>query len=852
MAMAVPTPSASTHLAALVEASAALAAIPPAAGPAAVFAALYERVGMILGVNNFVVSLFDRDAETIRCGYAISDGYELSTEEFPALPLGFGPVSHVLRTGEPVIVGDIPGERSRWNFRFIGSGPEARSMVLAPMTRGGEIVGAVQAQSPRRGAFDADDAAALSVLANQAAAALEAIRQRDEAERAAARARLLDNVSRLLGESLDIRDVLHTLAGQISVVMGAGCAVYLLNEVGDGYQARVMERRDPRLATLAELFSTQTPPLIGSFIGEFILRGEPILLTDLRSAPLPEPLSTGAEAFGIRQALVAPIERGGQVLGAILVVGTPDYPLRADDLTIATAVAGRAAAAIDHARLHAEVTGQRRFLAYLIEAAPIGIAVVRGPDHVYEIANATYRLGSHGEEIIGRPFNEVHGTLGLHQARRARRMLEQVRTSGQPVRLTDFRMERAGHRPRYVSFDISPLPEDSGRQNGVLILIWDTTAGVLARERLEQLARQAEKHAAEMEAIIAHMAEGVMATAADGTLLLINQAGRDILGVTLPDGPSRPWELMTLLNARHMDGRPITPDEARAVWESPEPLVGMETIMRAPDGSDRVLRSSVAPFPGPGGERGGSVMIFEDITERRALEAAREEFLAQASHELRTPLTSMLAYLQLTSRRLASEPALQGRLREAVDGATAQAQRLRELINDLLDASRIRQGRLELRREAVDLVALVSRVMDEHRDADPRRRHTFVMDAPTAPVLGEWDTERLRQVFANLLGNAVKYSPRGGEIRVSVVARGDDALVSVRDHGIGIPDGELPRLFRPFGRLEQPAARNIPGFGLGLYISRDIVERHGGHISVESIVGEGATFTVTLPRKSEV
>jgi signal transduction histidine kinase len=243
------------------------------------------------------------------------------------------------------------------------------------------------------------------------------------------------------------------------------------------------------------------------------------------------------------------------------------------------------------------------------------------------------------------------------------------------------------------------------------------------------------------------------------------------------------------------------------------------------------------------------VMIFEDITERRALEAAREEFLAQASHELRTPLTSMLAYLQLTSRRLASEPALQGRLREAVDGATAQAQRLRELINDLLDASRIRQGRLELRREPVDLVALVSRVVDEHRDADPRRRHTFVVETPSGPVLGEWDTERLRQVFANLLGNAVKYSPRGGDIQVRVDTVGDDARVSVRDHGIGIPESEIPRMFRPFGRLEQLAARNIPGFGLGLYISRDIVERHGGHISVESTPEEGSTFTVTLPRR---
>jgi signal transduction histidine kinase/GAF domain-containing protein len=848
--MAIPTPSASTHLAALVEASAALAAIPPAAGPAAVLGALYERVRGLLGVTNFLVSLYDREAELIRCGFAVADGEQLAPDDLPPLPLGSGPVSHVIRTGEPVIVGDTLEERARWNVRVVGGGPESRSMVLAPMTRGGEVVGVVQAQSPRCAAFDADAAAALSVLANQAAAALEAIRQRDEAERAAARARLLDTVSRLLGESLNLPDVLQTLAQQVCAVMGAGCAVVLLHEAGDGYQALAVEYRDQRLASLAAAFGTQAPPpLLSSFLGKLILQGEPVLFADLCAAPLPEALARGAERFGVRGALLAPILRAGQVLGAILVVGTSAYPLLADDLAIATAVAGRAAAAIEHARLHAEVANQRRFLSHLIEAAPIGIAVVRGPELVYEVANAVYRLGAREDEIIGRPFDAVHGVLGTSRSGRARQTLDHVRTTGRPVRLTDLRVERPGRRPRYLSFDISPLPNDTAHADGVLILVWDTTAAVVARERLEQLAQQAEKHAAEMEAIIAHMAEGVMATAADGTVLLINQAGKDILGVPLPDGPVRPWDLMHLLNARHIDGRPVTVEEARVFWESPEPLVGLESMVRTPDGRDRVLRSSIAPFPGPGGARGGAVLIFEDITERRALETAREEFLAQASHELRTPLTSLLAYLQLAARRLAADPDAAERLRETVESATAQAQRLRELVNDLLDASRIRQGRLELRREPVDLVALVRRVVTEHWEAGPRRRHTFHITAPTISVLGEWDTERLRQVFANLIGNAIKYSPRGGSIWVGIEARGEEAVVWVRDEGIGIPEEDLPRLFRPFGRVEQAAARNIPGFGLGLYISRDIVERHGGRITVESTPGAGSTFTVILPRK---
>jgi PAS domain S-box-containing protein len=351
-----------------------------------------------------------------------------------------------------------------------------------------------------------------------------------------------------------------------------------------------------------------------------------------------------------------------------------------------------------------------------------------------------------------------------------------------------------------------------------------------------------------MEAIIAHMAEGVMATAADGTVLLLNEAGGRILGVALPEEPVRPWELIHHLDFRQLDGEPVTAEELQAVWETPRPVVGIETLFRGPDGSERALRASIAPFPDPGGKRGGAVMIFEDISERRALEAAREEFLAEASHELRTPLTSMLAYLQLTGRRLAQEPsAVAERLREAVDGATAQAQRLRELVNDLLDASRIRQGRLELRREPVNLGALAAAVVEEFRAADPRGRYAFSLDVPAEPVIGEWDAGRLRQVFANLLSNAVKYSPRGGAIRVLVSRDENGAVVRVQDEGIGIAESELPKLFRPFGRIEQAGNRNIPGFGLGLYICRDIVERHGGEITVASTPGKGATFTVTLP-----
>ena len=847
--MKAPTPSARSHLAALVEASAALAALPATAGPTDVLAALYEQVAAMLGVRNFVVSLYDGDAGLIRCGYAVVEGEPWPPEQLPPLPLGSGPTSRVIRTGQPIVVPDVLAERGRWNYREVGNGPPVRSMMLAPMTRGGAAVGVVQAQSYQVDAFSADDAAALSVLANQAAAAVEAVRQREQAERAAARVRLLDDVGRLLGESLDLDAVLQRLAEQVTAVMGAGCAIYLLAESGRQYEGRLVRYRDPQLRAITEGRLAQPPPtLADTFIGRTILAGAPVWVADVAQAPLGPDLAAAVAAIGIRQALFAPVRRHGRVLGAIMVLGTAAYPLQQDDLGLATAVADRAAAAIEHARLHAEMAGQRWFLEHLIEAAPIAIAVMRGPDLIYEVANAAYRARLGGADIVGRSYLEVNHLLSARLAQAERERLEAVRTGGRPLRMTDVAVPQPDGSRRYISFDLSPLPAYRGRPAGVLALVWDTTADVLARERLAQLAQQSAAHAAEMEAIIAGMVEGVLVTTTDGTVRVMNEAGRRILGEAFPGMSVRAWDLISPLGIRHPDGRPVTEAESRALWETDRPVVDQEVLFRAPDGADRVLRTNFAPLPGPRGERAGTIAIFEDITERRALEAAREEFLAQASHELRTPLTSTLAYLQLAARRLARAPAAVAVVGEAVEVALAQAQRLRELVNDLLDATRMRQGRLELRRQPVDLAALVAAVVADRRESSGDGSHTFQVDTPAEPVVGEWDEDRLRQVFVNLLDNAVKYSPAGGNVWVRVQSAGPDAVVTVQDEGIGIPECELPKLFQPFGRAEHAPARNIPGFGLGLYICRDIVERHGGRISVTSRPGDGSTFAVTLPR----
>jgi signal transduction histidine kinase len=232
--------------------------------------------------------------------------------------------------------------------------------------------------------------------------------------------------------------------------------------------------------------------------------------------------------------------------------------------------------------------------------------------------------------------------------------------------------------------------------------------------------------------------------------------------------------------------------------------------------------------------------------EAEAAAHAREEFLSVASHELKTPLTTVKGYVQMLARALQQPVVEREHIARYAGYLQAQVARLEGLVADLLDSSRIQQGRLDLHPEPADLAALARHVLARFEHAAERLpTHRLMCDAPE-PLLGTWDTTRLDQVLTNLISNALKYSPNGGEVGVRVRQVGDLAEVVVSDQGVGIPADARATLFRPFAR-GNATARNIPGAGLGLYIAARITERHGGSITVQSEPGVGSTFTVRLP-----
>jgi signal transduction histidine kinase len=283
----------------------------------------------------------------------------------------------------------------------------------------------------------------------------------------------------------------------------------------------------------------------------------------------------------------------------------------------------------------------------------------------------------------------------------------------------------------------------------------------------------------------------------------------------------------------------------------------MEYRLRRADGQYRWVLDRGSPRFEPDGRFAGFIGSCVDITERKTLEAdlrrairTRDVFLSVASHELRTPLTSLQLQVDMFARTLsrrAEEALASGRLGESARKIAAQVLRLSELVDVLLDVSRIASGRLELNPEDLDLVKVVQGTVDRWGAVALQAGCALTFVAP-ASAPGRWDRLRIEQVLGNLLSNALKYGA-GAPVEVEVAALDERVRLRVSDRGIGIAAGDQSRIFERFERAASP--NHYGGLGLGLWIAHEIVvEAMGGTLTVTSAPGQGATFVVTLPRIS--
>jgi PAS domain S-box-containing protein len=355
-------------------------------------------------------------------------------------------------------------------------------------------------------------------------------------------------------------------------------------------------------------------------------------------------------------------------------------------------------------------------------------------------------------------------------------------------------------------------------------------------------ARQAQEEERRMFEIVVHHAPHAIVyfpVDREGEMLGNPAASRMLGRITRGNDPARTYDL------QHRDGRAMTDDElpsTRALRE--EAVVNLEAVIdrRRAGGEPIPALVSAAPVRSESGAKLGAVVIFQDITALKQLQHLSQDFMTLVAHDMRTPLQSVLMQLEvllLRSQGSAAEVPI-----TALHAMRRNGQQLNRLVHDLLDASRIEARGVTLDVATVSLPELASSIVSQVEGA--LGTHPVTIEVAGTPPAVSADPRRVEQILTNLLENASKYSAEGTPIRVEIAAADGGATLSVHDHGPGISPEELPRLFDRYFQTQRARAKR-QGLGLGLFITKGLVEAHGGTITVESVAGAGSTFRVWLP-----
>ncbi|HET8761469.1 MAG TPA: ATP-binding protein [Nitrospiria bacterium] len=367
-----------------------------------------------------------------------------------------------------------------------------------------------------------------------------------------------------------------------------------------------------------------------------------------------------------------------------------------------------------------------------------------------------------------------------------------------------------------------------------------TAALRAAAEGMERRVAATTEDRTQFGAVLSGMVEGVLVLDRAGRILLLNPAMERMLGDRAARTIGRHW----LEVVRQHDLNELI----RAVILHAEPRAATITLDDPAGDKTFAVQGSVARRPDGGADDLRAVFVFHDVTVLKRLERVRADFIANVSHELRTPLTAIIGYLEALLDGAQSDPRQHDEFLRTIK---THADRLAALVHDLLQLSQIESGDYRWRRESVDVVALVRRTVELIQPL-AQRRHIAVRwasDEAAARVVA--DEEKLTQVFVNLLDNAVKYTEPGGAVDATVTASDTRVVIRVRDTGIGIAPADRDRVFERFYRVDRARSRESGGTGLGLSIVKHVVEAHGGAVTVDSQLGQGTTFTITLPRDRE-
>ena len=493
-----------------------------------------------------------------------------------------------------------------------------------------------------------------------------------------------------------------------------------------------------------------------------------------------------------------------------------------------------------------ELEVQHGRLQAVLQQMPAGVVIAEAPSGRLVLTNAR------AEQIWGRRLRPGTGPEGygdgylFHPDGRPYRPdetpLARSLDRGGVVTGEEAWIVRGDGTESVVRINSAPIRDREGRILAAVAVFDDITDLKQAQAERDRLLAEEQRKTVELNTTICSIADGLIIYAPTGEIVRMNGAAKRMLGLSERQRGLGVAERLLLLRVETPEGREITEEECPAQRAlRGETSRGVILVMHPPDGKPLWVSVSAAPMQGPNGKRLGAVAIFTDITQLHDLQESREDDVRMISHDLRTPLTPILGQASLLHRLLAER----GLTREA-DAAEAivkSARQMDSMIQELVESARLETGRLELREEPTELCPFIRDVSRRIGTEDERKRLRVECrgDLPAVPV----DRQRLERVIWNLVTNAFKYSYAAAPVVVRAERRDGTVVVSVIDRGVGIPQDELPHVFERLYRAR--TGRAAEGLGLGLYISRLIVEAHGGRIWAESRVGEGSTFSFSLP-----
>src|SRR6266851_1402686 len=585
----------------------------------------------------------------------------------------------------------------------------------------------------------------------------------------------------------------------------------------------------------------------------------------------------------VRSFLGAPLlDRNGNVRGGLLLGHSEPDRFTQDDEVLLIGIAAQAAVALENARLYSAAQAQAQELDAIFESIIDGVALVDDEGKILRENRTAHHLL---KALAKNPevSEELLRTAAAHALNGDREMSIPVTVVDDSKDAREYLVSASPL--RQPTMGSGPLPAQEGANTlssdgqgnkqttnsqpattGAVVVLHDVTE---ARRLLIERQAHAETEArrALLQTVIDELPSGVyLVSGRDARLVLANRAVTEVWGASWTYGqPMSDFLATNGIRVFQVDGHPLEQAEfatLRAVQTGESVYHHQEIIVHRDGTTLPVLVNAVALDPlalglsspdeahdSSGTSEPAAIVVQQDVTALKEAERLKDEFIGIAAHELRSPLAVVKGFAQTlivqTSR--GKGPELADWQMEAIQDIDQATSRLVELTEDLLDVTRLQAGRLELQFEPTDLVALVQRTLKRFRVTTEKHQITF--KAAEENIVVMVDHRRIEQVVSNLISNAIKYCPDGGNIEIAVHEdeSAKTALLCVRDYGIGIPAYQQGRIFSRFMRADNAHAHNIGGTGLGLYLCRELVERHDGRIWFESVEGQGSTFYVSLP-----